>query len=118
MTKVFKIDGNTLPDGAILMEGGRTSLPGGIAGLPVAAWYCEPGIGTINVDDPDGDYDLQGWHTFTVDETESVGTERQWSGWLIGRRVTRGPYKDGPARVWEVDILEINGLFNRSEERR
>jgi hypothetical protein len=112
MTKVFKVDGVALPDGAILMEGGHTNLPGGVGGLPVSAWYCEPGIGTINVDDPGGDYELAGWHTFTVDEDESIGTERQWSGWLIGRKITRGPYKDGPSRVWEVDILEINGLFN------
>ncbi len=111
MPKVFKVDGVALPDGAILMEGGHTRLSPGIGGLPVSAWYCEPGIGTINIDDPGGDYTLAGWHTFTVDDTDSVGTERQWSGWLIGRRVTRGPYKDGPARVWEVDILEINALF-------
>ena len=58
MTKVFKVDGVELPDGAILMEGGTTNLPGGIAGLPTAAWYCEPGIGTISIDDPGGDYAL------------------------------------------------------------
>jgi hypothetical protein len=111
VTKVFKVDGVELPDGAVLMEGGRTNLPGGIAGLPTAAWYCEPGIGTINIDDPEGAYELAGWHTFTVDETECTGRERVWGGWLVGRRVSRGPYKDGAARIWSVDIIDINALF-------
>jgi hypothetical protein len=64
------------------------------------------------IDDPDSSIDLVGWHTFTVDETESIGTERQYSGWITGRRLRRGPYKDGLGRIVEFDIIDLNEAWH------
>lgn len=116
MTLVAKIDGVTLPDGALLINGAPNSnLPGGIAGLASSAWYGEAPQSGLILDDPDGDLDgivtLEGLHTLTVDETACVGKERIWSGWLTARRIQRGPYKDGPARYWDCDIIDMNWAF-------
>ena len=103
MTAVFKLDGVELPDGAVLVDS--------ISGLPSAAWYGEPSTAGLVIDDPDGDYDLAGWHTFTVDETD-CDKPRIFSGWLTGRRINRGPYRSGPGRIWDVDIIDLNALFS------
>lgn len=117
MTLVAKIDGVTLPDGALLIGGAPNSeVPGGISGLLTAAWYGEaPSVG-ITLDDPAGDLDsvlsLGSLHTFTVDETACTGKERIWSGWLTANRISRGPYSSGVSRIWDIDIIDMNWAFN------
>lgn len=110
MTLVAEIDGVALPDGALLITGSNIA---GINGLPASAYYGEALTGGIQVDDPDGSIELEGLHVLTVDETACTGAERIWTGWISGRRVSRGPlpYKSGASRVWDVDIIEANWAF-------
>ena len=113
MTAVFKLNGVALPDGAILMGGGNSRLPGGVEGLPASAWFGEPMTAGIVIDDTNGDIDVPMWSTFTVDETDDVGKERIFSGWIRDRRISRGPsYKSGVARQWAIDITDIQALFS------
>ncbi len=112
MTLVAKVDNVALPDGALLIGGApNSSIPGGIQGLPTAAYFGEAMFGGLSIDDPEGIYDFDGLHTFTVDETADTGRPRIWNGLLTGRRVHRGPYSSGPSRVWDIDIWEMNLLF-------
>jgi hypothetical protein len=84
----------------------------GVVGLPSAAWYGEPAVAGIRIDDPLGELDLRGWHTFTHDETSCTGNERTFSGWIIGKTIDRGPFRYGAARVWECEVHDLNTAFS------
>jgi len=85
----------------------------GVIGLPSAAWYGEPAIAGVRIDDPFGELDLRGWHTFTQDETSCTGNERTFSGWITGKNVTRGGLPPvGAARVWECEVIDLNAAFS------
>lgn len=103
MTREFRVDGVLIPN--------RVRLDG-VKGLPSAAWYGEAMTAGLEIDDPDGDLDLVGWHTFTADETADTAHPRIFSGWLTGRRISRGRYRTGAGRVWECDIIDQNALFS------
>jgi hypothetical protein len=83
----------------------------GVVGLPSAAWYGELGVAGVRIDDPLGELDLRGWHTFTHDETSCTGNERTFSGWITGKTITRGPFRYGAARVWECEVIDLNQAF-------
>jgi hypothetical protein len=100
----FRYDG-------VLLDPERVRLPpnpGGVSGLPEAAFNGEVGTAGITIEDPDGDLDLVGLHEFTVDEPDCVGAERIFTGFLYGRTITRGNYRTGPGRVWVCDIVDQN----------
>jgi hypothetical protein len=86
----------------------------GVVGLPSAAWYGEPAIAGVRIDDPLGELDLRGWHTFTHDETSCTGNERTFSGWIVGKTIDRGPlpFRYGAARVWECEVHDLNTAFS------
>jgi len=84
----------------------------GVVGLPSAAWYGEPAVAGVRIDDPLGELDLRGWHTFTHDETSCTGNERTFSGWIIGKTIDRGPFRYGAARVWECEVHDLNTAFS------
>ena len=83
----------------------------GVIGLPSAAFYGEIGVAGIRIDDPLGELDLRGWHTFTQDETSCTGNERTFSGWITGKTITRGPFRQGASRVWECEVIDLNEAF-------
>jgi hypothetical protein len=84
----------------------------GVIGLPQSAWYGEPASAGVRIDDPLGELDLRGWHTFTHDETSCTGNERTFSGWIIGRTVDRGSLPPVEAsRVWDCTIVDLNAAF-------
>ena len=99
---VIKVDGVTVV--------GRVKM-GEVAGLPTAAWYCEPMTGGLIIEDPDGDLDLNSWHYISVDEDDAEDGTRIFTGWITGIRIKRGNEKHATARVWDCDVLELNGLF-------
>lgn len=109
MTQEYRIDGSLLTNRIRLTAGG---LVGGVVGLPSSAWYGEPMTAGVIIDDETGDLDLIGWHTFTADETACTTRPRIFSGWITGRRISRGPYKHGVARIWDCDIIDQNALFS------
>lgn len=108
MTIVFRYDGALLPYQSVRMTGGST---GGVAGLPSAARAGEPSVAGIQIDDPAGIYNFSGWHEFTVDET-ACSKPRIFTGWLGAKRISRGPYRTGPGRVWDCDIIDQNAVFS------
>lgn len=109
MTQEHRVGGVLLDPDRVLLTGGSQ---GGVAGLPSAAFYGEPGRAGVQIDDPFGDLDLLGWQTYTVDETACVGKTRMFTGWLFGRVIDRGTHSTGPARVWDCDILDQNEVFS------
>src|SRR4029078_2167207 len=98
MAQVYKLDGVTLTQRVRM----NTDRSRGVIGLPSSAWYGEAQVAAIRIDDPQRALDLtrKSLHTFTADETASVGTERQFSGWLVSKRIDRGPYRDGPGCIY------------------
>ena len=70
----------------------------GVVGLPSAAFYGEVAVAGVRIDDPLGELDLRGWHTFTHDETSCTGNERTFSGWIVGKTIDRGPFRYGAGR--------------------
>lgn len=109
MSQEYRVDGTLLTNKVRLTKGG---LVNGVEGLPSSAWYGEPMTAGVIIDDEDAELDLVGWHTFTVDETACTSRPRIFTGWLTGRTVSRGPYKDGPKRIWDCDIIDQNALFS------
>ena len=112
MTLVVKVDGVALPDGALVIDGGTNSnLPGGVQGLPLAAYYGESLTGNYSIDDPEGAYDFTSLHTITAEETAATNPFIT-GGWITGRSVHRGIYKSGVSRVWNVDFIDINWNYS------
>lgn len=107
MTLELRIDGNLI-DNRVRMNGRG---PDGIVGFPGVAWYCEPATSGVLIDDPLGELDIKGWHTFTADETDCA-KPRIFAGWITGRRIHRGQEKRGAGAVWDCDIIDINEAFH------
>ena len=108
MTIEFRLDGALLPYQTVRLTGGG----GGVQGLPSAAWYCEPMTAGIVIDDVDGTLDIDGWHTFTVEESACTSAPRLFTGWITGKSISRGPYRIGAGRQWNCDIIDQNALFS------
>jgi hypothetical protein len=101
----FRVDGTLLDPERVRMTGGSS---GGVAGLPAAAFNGEPATAGVTIEDPEGDLILTGWRSFTVDETDCTTKPRIFTGWLFARSVSRGPYRTGPGRIWNCDIIDQN----------
>lgn len=108
MSIAFFLDGALLPYQSVRFPG---SPSGGVQGLPMTAWYGEPTIAGIVVDDPEGSLDIDGWHEFWVNET-ACSKPRIFTGWIFGRTISRGPYVNGAGRVWDCDIVDLNAAFS------
>jgi hypothetical protein len=70
-------------------------------------------MSTMIVDDPEGNYDIHAYRRVAIYETEGTVDETQllFNGFIVGRRVIRGPYRTGAGRQWEVDLVDTNGLL-------
>jgi hypothetical protein len=112
VTIEFRLDGSLLPYQTVRLVG-----EGGVSGLPAAAWFCEPAIAGIQIEDQSNSSflaaHLQGWHVFTVDET-ACSKPRIFTGWIIGRRISRmrDSNRTTFTRVWDCDIIDQNALFS------
>jgi hypothetical protein len=70
------------------------------------------GISTMLIDDPDGDYDIQGWRRIQVYETDCPATDDFVGNfWVAERRIIRGPYRTGVSRQWEVSLADMNTVL-------
>ncbi len=108
MSIVFRYDGALLPYQSVRLTG---SGPGGVAGLPAAAWYGEAIFAGVTIDDPTGILNFNGLHTFTVEES-ACSKPRMFTGWITSRNVSRGPYRNGAGRVWDCTIIDQNWIFS------
>lgn len=106
MSIVYRLDGALLPYQTVRLQGND-----GVAnGFPAIAVAGEPGIASVRIDDSAGTLDIDGWHTFTVEET-LCSKPRIFTGWIIGRTIDRGPYRTGAGRVWDCQIIDQNAIF-------
>ena len=103
------------------------NLPGGTVEItdrvPRVGWELQEraeegayGSGTMDIDDPDMDFDPDGLRSYVVVEDESEATDNVlWAGYTaeqaVGRLVGGGrrPLK----RVWSVALTDTNSLWNR-----
>lgn len=80
--------------------------------LPMDAGLTENADGTaaragLVFDDPAGDFDLTAWTELVVEE-DDCDVLRLFTGFVISRAVSRGPYRDGAARMWDCDVIDLN----------
>jgi hypothetical protein len=70
-------------------------------------------MSTMVVDDPDGDYDIHGYRRVAIYETAGTVDETQltYNGFIVDRRIIRGPYRTGPGRQWVVSMVDTNCLL-------
>lgn len=108
MSIEFRVGATLLDPERVKMATG--SFPGGVAGLPSAAFNGEVSVAGLQIEDPEGDLLLAGLHAFTVDETD-CDLPRIFTGWLYGKTISRGPYRTGAGRVWNCDIVDQNFAF-------
>ncbi len=92
---------------------------GSITGLTTQAEAGNSPTSSIEVDDPDGSLDFIGLKRFYVTEDACpAGKQMLWNGYLRARRVRRGDAKrpslrTGAARVWTLDLVDVNSLLDR-----
>ena len=71
----------------------------------------------LEVDDPEGTFDIRGHRRFYIVEDAALGDPYAgvvWSGYTGDRDVFRGPARAGPnARTWTLHLHDINTLFDR-----
>lgn len=85
---------------------------GGIGALQTAADNGALGAGLVVIDDPDGDLTVEGWETFTVDDTSATPT-RVWTGLITEHKGARGQkYMTGSARVHVCDLYDENAYLH------
>lgn len=74
------------------------------------------GSWTVEIDDPDGDFDIVGHRCFVVWETDApAGNQVIAVGYTQRRRVKHGDQSNltETARVWEVDVWDLNTVLGR-----
>lgn len=65
----------------------------------------------LAIDDPDGSRNYIGLQLVTVDETACTPS-RCFTGRIGSIGVSRGRYKDGPGRVWTMEVEDLNVLLH------
>lgn len=69
-------------------------------------------FGQIIFDDPDGTLDVRGFMHVRVEETDCTTAPILHWGWIWVRTYKRGPYKDGPGRIIDCQVLDPNYALN------
>lgn len=85
-------------------------LRDGIEGLTEAADGSVAFAG-IQIEDPGGTLDLDGWHRFHVLE-DACSQPRIFTGYFAARNISRGRYRNGASRVWDCDVVDLNALLH------
>lgn len=74
------------------------------------------GNGTIEVDDPDGSFDVKGLRTWYITESDIPDPTDQiiWRGYTADRGITRGPgERVAAARVYSINVVDQNSVLSR-----
>lgn len=88
--------------------------------LPLYTWEStelaeEGSVGTseITLEDPDGELDIVAWRRVWAYEDTATGSNSLiYYGWITDKRIERGPFKTGTARVWRVSMVDQNAVLN------
>jgi hypothetical protein len=80
------------------------------------------GSSGLKFDDPNGDLTIGRLQNVIINETDCT-PNRVFTGYVIEARPSRGPYKQGVGRVWNVDVGDLNVLshlqaFHTSDAKR
>jgi hypothetical protein len=89
--------------GQILLEGGIASLTSAADGT-----FATSGV---RIEDPDGVLDLKQLQPFIVEESDCA-QPRCFTGFMYDVKISRGPYRNGPGRIWELEIADLNFLLH------
>jgi hypothetical protein len=87
-------------------------LEGGIISLTSTANGSADSVAALSVDDPDGGTTLLPLGEVIVEES-ACSDSRCFTGTALNLRISRGPYRSGPGRVWEFDVPDLNELMKR-----
>jgi hypothetical protein len=70
-------------------------------------------ISTITIDDPDGDYEIKGYRRIAIYETAGTAGVDQlsYNGFIVDRKIIRGPYRTGAGRQWVCSVVDTNCLL-------
>lgn len=70
-------------------------------------------MSTITIDDPDGDYEIKGYRRIAIYETEGEEDVSQltYNGFIVDRKIIRGPYRTGAGRQWVCTVVDTNCLL-------
>lgn len=103
MNIVYAISGTPIPNRVnFLKEGGSFNA---------VAFKCEYGSGGVRIEDPDGNLEIAGWETFTVDDLDASPT-RVWTGYIFDKSLQRGELPPaGVNRVHDCDIIDGNAAL-------
>ena len=67
-------------------------------------------IGKIEIDDPNGSFDLKNLNPAYIVET-AASPQRIWTGFLYNLVIDRGDYTSGAGRVWRADCVDVNWML-------
>ena len=68
-------------------------------------------VAGVKIDDPTGALTFTEWQPFIVDETACT-PRRMFTGYLTNKRTSRGPYNLAAGRIYEFDLVDLNGLVH------
>lgn len=97
--------------GVLLSSPNTVTFPDGVQGLVTAAERGAVGTGGVLIEDPDGSLTINGFQTFTVDDTDASPT-RVFTGYIADRGVNRGPFRVGASRVIDCTVVDQNALLH------
>lgn len=108
MAVVYKLDGVELdPENVFLRWNDDEEFEGAMAADGTGSF------GSVIIHDPDGTLDVQGWMTFTIDETDCTDAPRLVTAWIWERDYARGGDEDtGAARTITCQLLDPNALLS------
>jgi hypothetical protein len=98
-------------DGA---EQGNTviRLTEGIQSLPAVAHGGEVSFAGVTIEDPAGTLDFKAWQPCYFEETACTGRTRIWTGFVASRSISRGKYRNGAGRIWDMTLVDQNAVFS------
>lgn len=69
-------------------------------------------LSTVTIDDPDGNYEIKGWRRLAIYENAaSAGSNSLlYNGFIVNRKIIRGPYRTGAGRQWVCSVADTNCL--------
>lgn len=104
MSLVYKINGATILDRVRLRDEGE--------GYVTAAELGSIGTGGVLIDDPNGDLTINGWQSFTIDDTGAGSYQRVFTGYIVDRQISRGSrFRTAAGRVHSCTVLDQNALL-------
>lgn len=69
---------------------------------------------TIRAQDPSGAFDIVGHRQVRIYEDTATGSNTTiYAGYTGGRRISRGDYRTTTARVWDIDLVDLNSVLAR-----